>query len=156
MKAPNETTGSGDRSVMLATLCIFVMFNYIYADILTLYFNPALHPDAWQRFLSGQTEAIRTTQGFALVAAIVLEIAIGMVLLARVLPYQANRWANVIAAVIETAAVALLVTRPLYLNLYYVFFAVIEIACTLFIVWYAWTWPRSQRGLLARGQPGVA
>lgn len=156
MKTANEATGIRDRGVLLSTLWIFVMFNYIYADILTLYFNPALRPDAWQQFLSGQTEPIRTTQGFALVAAIVLEFAIAMVLLARVLPHGANRWANIIVALIETAAVALSAARPLYLNLYYIFFAVIEIACTLFIVWYAWTWPRPGAGLLAGDRPGIA
>jgi hypothetical protein len=62
-----------------------------------------------------------------------------MVLLSRVLPYRANRWANIIAAVIQTAAVAFSLTGPLYWNLFYVFFSTIEIACTVFIVWYAWT-----------------
>jgi hypothetical protein len=32
----------------------------------------------------------------------------------------------------------------LYANLFYWFFAVIEIATTLFIIWYAWTWPRPE------------
>jgi hypothetical protein len=44
--------------------------------------------------------------------------------------------------VIQTAAVSLSLfvtgTMP---SLYYMFFAAIEIPCTLFIVWYAWTWP---------------
>ena len=90
------------------------------------------------------------TQGFVLVGAIVLETAIAMVLLSRVLPYQANRWANIIAAVIQTAGVAFSLTGPLYWNLFYVFFSTIEMACTVFIVWFAWTWPHPEGAALTR------
>ena len=148
MKATNETTGLKDRRVMLSTLWIFAMFNYVYADILTLYFGSALQPAAWKQLLAGQIGAAHISQGFVLVGAIVLETAIAMVLLSRVLPYRANRWANIIAAVIQTAAVAFSLPGPLYSNLFYVFFSAIEIACTLFIIWYAWTWPRPEGGVL--------
>ena len=52
--------------------------------------------------------------------------------------YRANRWANVIVGAINTVAVlaSLLVAAP---ALYYLFFATIEIATTLTIIWYAWT-----------------
>jgi Family of unknown function (DUF6326) len=65
-----------------------------------------------------------------------------MTLLSRVLPYEVNRWANIGVAVLQTASVAfsLVGTAP---TLYYAFFAAIEIICTLFIIWYAWTWRRS-------------
>lgn len=29
-------------------------------------------------------------------------------------------------------------------TLHYIFFATIEVVCTLFIVWYAWTWRKSE------------
>ena len=70
-----------------------------------------------------------------------METSIAMVLLSRVLKYRANRWANIIVGTINTAAVSLSLfatgTMP---TLYYMFFAAIEIPCTLFIVWYAWKW----------------
>jgi hypothetical protein len=56
------------------------------------------------------------------------------------LKYSLNRWANIIAGVIHTGAVfgsMFIGSRPAP---YYLFFGTIEIACTLFIVWYAWTW----------------
>jgi Family of unknown function (DUF6326) len=142
----NTAMGLKDRKVALSTLWVFAMFNYAYADILTLYFNAALQPAAWRGVLSGQLGSIHITQGSVLVGAIILETAIAMVLLSRVLPYRANRWANIIAAVIQTVAVAGSLTGPVYWNLSYFFFAAIEIACTLFIIWYAWTWPRPDRG----------
>jgi hypothetical protein len=68
-----------------------------------------------------------------------METGIAMVLMSRILKYGANRWANIVAGVINTALViySLFVGSPLS---FYVFFASIEIACTLFIVWYAWRW----------------
>jgi hypothetical protein len=72
-------------------------------------------------------------------AAILVEIFIAMVLLSRVLPYRANRWANIAAGTIMTAvqSVTLFVGIPAP---YYLFFSVIEIATTVLIVWFAWNW----------------
>ena len=81
-----------------------------------------------------------------MLGAVLLETAIAMVLLSRVLKYRANRWANIIVGVLQTASVAWSLTGPLYWNLFYAFFAAIEIACTLFIVWYAWTWRQPEEG----------
>jgi hypothetical protein len=118
-----------DRKMLFSTLWIFAVLNYIYADVFSLTFNPVLDPDT----------KIDITQGSALAFAVLMETAIAMVLLSRVLPYGANRWANISVGVIHTALVSwsLSVGTP---TLFYVFFAAIEIACTLFIVWFAWTW----------------
>jgi hypothetical protein len=78
-------------------------------------------------------------------AAVLVETAIAMVLLSRVLKYRANRLANIIVGIIDTVAVlaSLLVATP---AVYYAFFATIEIATTMVIVCYAWTWwPNSER-----------
>ena len=144
-----------DRKAMLSLLWIFVMFNFTYADILTLYFNNVLQKEAWKLFQSGTVGSVHITQGFVLLGAILLETAIAMVLLSRVLKYQANRWTNIIVGVIQIAAVVQSLTGPLYWNLYYGFFAAIEIACLLFIVWYAWTWPRPEGEVLTSGQSSV-
>jgi Family of unknown function (DUF6326) len=118
-----------DRKVILSTLWIFAVLNYIYADVFGLSFNPTLQPDV----------TIQITQGSALAFAVLMETAIAMVLVSRILKHSANRWANIIVGVIQTALVSwsLSVTTP---TLFYAFFATIEIACTLFIIWYAWTW----------------
>jgi hypothetical protein len=155
MTATNTITGLKERRVALSTLWIFAMFNYVYADILTLYFNSALKAAAWRQFQSGQVGSIHVTQGFVLVGAITLETAIAMVLLSRVLPYRANRWANIVAAVIQTVAVAFSLTGPVYWNLFYIFFSAIEIACTLFIIWYAWTWTRPEGGAVTGNRPDM-
>jgi hypothetical protein len=79
------------------------------------------------------------SQGAVLVFAILMETAIAMVLLSRFLKYGANRWANIIAGIFHTAFVAWsMIGEPP--ALFYVFFASIEMVCTLFIAWYAWKW----------------
>jgi hypothetical protein len=135
-----ETAGATDRRVMLSTLWLFAVLNYLYADVLSLFFNPTLIEEA--RTFTGGSPLI------VLAGAVLMETAIAMVLLSRLLRYRANRWANIAAGVLQTAAVA----GSLSLAPYYVFFATIEIACTLFVVWYAWTWRRPvDRPLRAAG-----
>jgi hypothetical protein len=46
MKTTNKTTQIKDRRAMLSLLWIFVMFNFTYGDILTLYFNTVLQKQA--------------------------------------------------------------------------------------------------------------
>ena len=120
-----------DRKVIFSTLWIFAVLNYLYADVFSLFFNPTAQQEA---------QAITAGSGFAvLVFAILLETAMAMVLLSRVLKYRANRWANILAGVLHTALVAWSLTGETP-EPFYAFFATIEIACTLFIVWYAWKW----------------
>jgi hypothetical protein len=119
-----------DTKMKLSTLWIFALLNYIYADIFTLFFNN-----------KAQTETMtaRAVLGFA----VLMETAIAMVLLSRVLKYTANRWTNIIAGVLHTAAVAWTLSGGTPAP-YYIFFAAIEIACTLFIIWYAWRWRKQE------------
>lgn len=120
--------GFEDMRMKFFTLWIFATFNYVYADVVTLF---------------DKSVTASLSQGALLGASILVETAIAMVLLSRVLKYKANRWANIVVGALNTVAilVSLLVATP---ALYYLFFAVIEIATTLLIIWYAWKWPNPQ------------
>ena len=122
-----------DIRVRLSVLWVFATLNYLYADVIHL-FNLV---DSNQ---GAHGSGPHMTQGAWLGWAIILEIPIAMTVLARMLKPRANRWANMVAGAIETAAV--LLTLPLVPTLYYLFFGAIEVACTSLIVWYAWSWPR--------------
>ena len=125
-----------DMKVRLSTLWVFAMFNYLYADIVTL-----TDPVALRQIMTGQVGSIQITQGFLLAAAVLMETAIAMVVLSRILEYSSNRWANILTGALHTAAVILSMfaggTTP---TLYYLFFGIIEIACTSLIIWYSWSW----------------
>ena len=118
-----------DLKAKLSTLWLFAVLNFIYCDVITLYDHVFIK----------QSSSIQYTQGFLLGAAILVEIPIVMVLLARVLDGRTNRWANIIAGLAMTVIqlATLFVGTP---TMYYVFFSVIEIATTAAIVWLAWKW----------------
>ena len=126
-----------DRKMLLSTLWIFAVLNYLYCDVLGLT-DPKLLKEIMSGVVGGGLEL---TQGFLFGASIMMEIPIAMVILSRVLKYGLNRWFNIIAGIIMTLVqiMSLFMGTP---TSYYVFFSIIEISCTAFIVWYAWTWPK--------------
>jgi hypothetical protein len=116
---------------------IFYLFNILYADVLSLM--------GWKAPSADGAELIETlvSPEMLLGAAILLETAIVMIVLSRVLRYNANRWINIAVALLHTVAVvaSLLVGTP---TIFYIFFVVVEVSALLFIAWYAWTWAEPQ------------
>ncbi len=117
-----------DMKEKLSLLWIFAMFNYIYADYLSF-----LEPGILEQIMTGSIDGLQFTQGFLLVAAVLMETAIAMVVLSRVLEYRANRLANITVGAIHTASVflSMFVGTP---ALFYLFFGTIEMATTLLII----------------------
>ena len=118
------------RRMILSTLWVFVLLNMIYADILSL-MDPV---SMIRQIMSG---AGRLPAGL-IVGAIFMETSIAMVLLSRILPRKGNRYANIIAAIINIPAV-LIGGR----GAYYYFFAVLESLAMLAIIILSVRWPKS-------------
>ena len=138
MNSNEEVSEIKDMKVMLSTLWVFLLFNYIYCDLFTA-FDPVILKSL---VTTGSSGGFQFTQGFLFGFSIVMEIPIAMVLLSRILRYKANRWANIVAGVIMAVVqISSLFDSP---TIYYIFFSVIEIACLLFIIWYAWKWKNSE------------
>lgn len=114
----------------LSTLWIFVMFNMVFADIVGF-----LNPGALEEMM-----AMKPNQWFLLVFSILLEIPIAMIVLSRLLRYRVNRLANIIAGLITI----LWVIGGGNTSASYIFFATIEVACMLLIIWSAWKWTEEQ------------
>ena len=123
-----------DRRTVLSTLWIFVTLNYLYCDLMGL-----MDSNLLKQYLTGTVGGLALDEQFLLMAAMLMEIPIAMVLLSRVVKHNANRWSNIVAGAIKTIVMVLtlFVGTP---TTYYLFFAIIEIATTSFIVWYAWQW----------------
>ncbi len=118
-----------DMKVLLSTLWIVVMINMLKADILSLYIPGALDEVART---AGETPITLLMLG----GAIMMEISIAMILLARVLAYRVNRWANIIIGFITIAfVVGGGASYP-----HYIFIAAVEVLCLLLIIWNAWRW----------------
>ena len=135
MNTSQKIPGSKDRRAILSTLWIFLSLNYIYCDHLE-----NMQPGVIKEMLTGQIGAIPVTPEFLLTAALLLEIPFLMIVLSRVLKYGANRWANAIAGILMTVVQVGTMGMGTGPSLSYLFYSAIEIACNLFIVWYAWTW----------------
>jgi Family of unknown function (DUF6326) len=117
--------------VRLSTLWVFIMFNMVFADILSF-----MYPGFLKEVMAGKAGGVQITPGFLLVAAVLTEVPIAMIVLSRVLKHGANRWANIVAGVITIAYVAGgSATSP-----HGIFFTAVQVACALLIIWSAWKW----------------
>jgi hypothetical protein len=129
MTATGDARQGRDRRPVFSVLWIFVVLNYLYGDLAMVIFHPA----AYQRLAGGMN------QWLVLGAAAFMEVPIAMVLFSRVASHNVNRWANiVIGSVFSAFAFVTLLPGPP--PAFYIFLSAVEIAATLFIVWYAWTW----------------
>ena len=86
-----------DAKERLSLFWIFALLNYLYADVIALFAiigsqDPAPHLPPWA----------------LLGSEVLMEIPIAMIVVSRLLPYRANRRANIIAAGIETLAVVVM------------------------------------------------
>jgi hypothetical protein len=121
-----------DTKERLSVLWIFALLNYLYADVLALWAVAAApHLPPW--VLAG--------------SAVLMEIPIAMIVACRLLPFRANRLANIIAGSILTLVNGFLTFVPPLAGWgrppafpEYVFFATIETVATVVIIWQAWTW----------------
>src|SRR6202795_381222 len=126
-----------DTKERLSIFWIFALLNYLYADVLALF-----------AFVGSPNTAPHLPQWALLGSAVLMEIPIAMILASRLLPFRANRLANIIAGLILTLVNGFLTfVLPLTHGDFrappfpaYVFFATIETVCTSVIIWQAWTW----------------
>jgi hypothetical protein len=123
-----------DRKILLSTLWIFAILNYLYCDIMGI-----MDATLLKQYLTGNVNGMTINENFLLGAAILMEIPIAMVLLSRILNYKVNRWANIIAGIIMTLVQVATLFAAAATN-YYLFCSIIEIATTIFIIWYALKW----------------
>ena len=120
--------------ILLSTLWLFATVNYMFCDIFTLF-----HSESLKQLLSGEMGGMIISQTFLLGFAILMEIVMVMIVLSRFLPYKANRSLNIIIGLLMTFVQgSTLFTADN--TLHYIFFSIVEISTTIFIVYYAWNW----------------
>ena len=122
--------------IKLSTLWAAVMFCYIYGDIFRLFQLGEL-----QGMLEGKMWSLPVTQGLLLGTSIMMTIPSVMVFLSLALRPGLNRWANILLGVIYTGLMLFTMTSP-GAWAYYIFLGIVEVALTVLIVWYAWSWPK--------------
>ena len=144
-----------DTKERLSLFWIFALLNYLYADVLALF------------AIAGSRNPFEPLPPWALMgSAILMEIPIAMIVACRLLPFRANRLANIIAGSILTLVNGFLTFVPPLIGWgkppafpEYLFFATIETVCTCVIIWQAWTWSGLEAAVSSERvvrQPGAA
>src|SRR5262250_13477 len=119
-----------DTKERLSLFWLFALLNYLYADVIALF------------AIVGSRTPFQALPPWALMgSAVLMEIPIAMILASRLLPFRANRLANIIAGSLLTlingfvtfVAPLLGMGRPPAFP-EYLFFATIETVCTLIII----------------------
>ncbi len=131
-----------DTKERLSLLWIFALMNYLYADVIALF------------AIAGSGNSFERLSPWALMgSAVLMEIPIAMILASRLLPFRANRLANIIAGSIVTLINGFLTFVPPLAGWgrppafpEYLFFATIETVATSVIIWQAWTWSAAEAG----------
>ena len=127
-----------NKKVLFSTLWIFVTVNYIFCDVFTLF-----HSESLKQLMTGEMGGMEINQSFLLSFSILMEMPMVMIVLSRILSYKSNRLANIIVALIMTIVqAATLFTADN--TMHYIFFSIVEVGTTSFILYSAWNWTESK------------
>ena len=124
-----KPTAPEQRRALLSALWIVVMINVLSADIFSFMLGSA-----------GET-AVAVTPWIMFAFAVIHEIPIAMIILSRVLKRSVNRTLNCIAAGIT----AVYVIAGGSATPHYIFFALAEVICLIFIVIRATCWSKTEQ-----------
>ncbi len=128
-----------ENKVLLSKLWVFVTFNYLYCDLISL-----MDSNLLKQYLTGRVEGLVMDEAFLLYAGMLMELPIAMVLLSGLLKDRVNAWFNAVAGSIKTVVMIM----TLFIGnatKYYMFFALIEISTTAYIIFISMKWIRSMR-----------
>jgi hypothetical protein len=118
-----------EMKIKLAVLWVVLMLTYLLGDVLRIYSGD---------FKAGEIGGQQITQVMWLGIAIFMLIPIVMVFLSVTLDYPANRWANIIIAIIFLGFN--LIGLPTYPSAYDKFLIVVGLVLNGLTIWYAWNW----------------
>ncbi|MDH3692424.1 MAG: DUF6326 family protein [Gammaproteobacteria bacterium] len=124
------------RKTVLSTMWIFVLLNMIYADLLGM-----LRP-GYLELLERMSQQLSGSA--VLLFAVLMEAVILMVPASRLLNRNANRWTHfaiVPLSILWVVVPSLMPSLGDFTPLSYVFFATVEVATMLAILYFAWSWP---------------
>ncbi|WP_426702730.1 DUF6326 family protein [Rhodanobacter sp. Col0626] len=118
----------------LSALWAALMFCYIYGDYFGLYV-----PGKLQGILGGKGPIGPVSESSLVATALLLAVPGLMVFLSLVLPPRLCRWLNIALGLFYTAIMVLTMPGAWW---FYITLGVIEVALSLWVVAYAWRWPR--------------
>jgi hypothetical protein len=114
-------------NVKLSTLWIVVLFNLLFADVLSIMV---------ELVLKNTLDIIGEVTSTMAIAAVMTNIPILMIYFSRALPYKFNRIANILAGMITIV----FIIGGGSLMPHYIICASVEVFMILLIIWTAWKW----------------
>ena len=117
-----------------SNLWIFAILNYLYCDVVGL-----MDANLLCQFLTGNVNGMEMSPSLLLSASILMELPILMVLLSNILPHKINRRANISIGLLMTFVQIATIWAGMP-TMYYLFFSIIEIGTTGYIVYLAYKW----------------
>ncbi|MBB5858281.1 DUF6326 family protein [Amycolatopsis umgeniensis] len=121
----------------LAAAWTSFMFLYVYVDILA-FFKPGVIED----IAVGVVWEFDISQTLLTAFLALMAIPILMVVLSMTLPARANRITNLVVASVQVPFAAFNVVGESW-TYFYGLGVALEVIVLAFILWYAWTWPRT-------------
>jgi len=120
-----------DVRIILSALWVALMFLYQQGDMQRLYSGD---------FIPGETELreIMSPEMLWVISAITMTIPVVMIILSLTLPHNANRWANIIVAILYFVYTLIGLSR--YPSTYDRFLLIVSLGVNALTVWYAWKW----------------
>ena len=118
-----------DVRIILSATWVALMLTYLLGDVLRIYAGD---------FKPGEIAGRKITRNLLLGIAILMTIPIVMVFLSLTLNYPANRWANIIAAIVFFGFN--LLGLPTYRSNYDRFLILVGLGFNALTIWYAWQW----------------
>jgi len=120
-----------DVRIILAALWVAVEFLYQQGDVQRLYsgdYKPGQH----------DLGDVMSPQTLWMVSAITMTIPVVMIILSLTLPHNANRWANIVVAILFFLYTLIGVRR--YPSAYDRFLLTVSLVANALTVWFAWKW----------------
>ena len=122
----------------LSFFWIFLVVNYIFCDVFSLYLSETL-----SQLLTGEMNGVVFNEKSILGFSILLELPMLMILLSILLSFKINRIANIVVGLLMTIVqIGSLSYGGNYLH--YIFFSIIELATLVSIIWIAFNWKESE------------
>ena len=131
------TYQNGNPRLVLSILWVFIILTFFARDI-----HELGRPGMLEQMMSGTIDGVVVTEMLMLIGGVMIEIPILMTVLALLLPYGINRWANIGVGFLTMAMIVAMNTKP---DLDNVFFMSIQLIALADIVWIAWRWRASTR-----------
>ncbi len=118
-----------DVQIILSGLWVALMLNNLLGDVLRIFAGD---------FKAGEIDGTKMTQKMLMGIALLMLIPIMMVFLSLTLPYDVNRWANIILSIGLFGFN--LFGLPTYPGAYDKFLILVGLVFNAITIWFAWNW----------------